>query len=209
MKSRFILGLGLVLCGNCGAAIIYPKAPDGGRDTVATNVAPGLQYDAGFFHGLKMRDLTVAKPYREYYVVDLRHLVAGNLLRGTETHSWRYLLMHGTNAVGAATLTDAPQGALKYNDVQRPFFPNAPLDALCAAEKLPQIKKQDYEVRSLGIASLNFMAVWLHGQSDDIIIPLPPTFGRFNENQAYSESQVIKVLRKDAQDVIKHPNLLR
>ena len=209
MKSKFILGLGLVLCGNCGAAIIYPKAPDGGRDAVATNVTPILHHDADFLGGLKMHDLTVAKPYRQYYVADLTNLVTGHLLRGTETHSWRYLLMHGTNAVGAATLIDAPQGALKYNDVERPFFPNAPLNALCAAEKLPQIKKQDYEVRSLGIAPLNFMAVWLHGRSDDIIIPLPPTFGRFNENQPYSESQVIKVLRKDAQDVIKHPNLLR
>ncbi len=209
MKSKLILGLGLVLCGNCGAAINYPRAPDGGPYTVATNVTPILQHDPDFFDGLKMQGLTVGKPYREYYVVDLTNLVAGHLLRGTETHSWRYLLMHGTNAIGAATLIEAPQGALKYNDVQRPFFPNAPLDALCAAEKLPQIKKQDYEVRSLGIAPLNFTAIWLHGRSDDILIPLPPTFGRFKENQPYSVTQVIKVLRMDAQDVIKRPNLLR
>jgi hypothetical protein len=209
MKNKLLLGLALVLSGNCGAAIIYPKAPDGGQEIVATNVAPILQHDARFFDGLKMEDLTVAEPYREYYVVDLRNLVAGHLLSGTETHSWRYLLMHGTNAIGAATLIDDARGALKYNDVQRPFFPNAPPDALRTAEKLPQIKKQDYEVRSLGIAPLNFTAVWLHGKSDDIIIPLPPTFGRFDDYQPYSESQIIKVLKNDAANVMKQPNLPR
>lgn len=212
VKPKFLLCLALMLSNagvNCNAAIIYPKAPDSGREIVATNVAPILQHDARFFDGLKMEDLTVAEPYREYYVIDLRNLVAGHLLAGTETRSWRYLLMHGTNATGAATLIADAQGALKYNDVQRPFFPNAPLDALRAAEKLPQIKGQDYEVRGLGIAPLNFTAIWLHGKSDDVIIPLPPTFGRFNENQSYSESQIIKVLKKDAEAVIQHPNLLR
>jgi hypothetical protein len=205
MNPNLILCLALVLSGNCDAAIVYPKAPDGGQEIVGTNVAPILQHDARFFDGLKMEDLTVAEPYREYYVIDLRNLVAGHLLSGTETHSWRYLLMHGTNAIGAATLIDNARGALKYNDVQRPFFPNAPPDVLRTAEKLPQIKKQDYEVRSLGIAPLNFTAVWLHGKSDDIIIPLPPTFGRWNAYQPYSESQMIKLLKPEAKKRLKNP----
>lgn len=209
MKSKLLLGLALVMSGICSAAIVYPKTPDNGREIIITNVAPILQHDTRFFDGLKMEDLTVAEPYRQYYVVSLTNLVAGHLLAGTETRTWRYPLMHGTNAIGAATLIDDAHGALKYNSIQRPIFPNAPLDALRAVEKLPRIKKQDYEVRGLGIAPLNFTAIWLHGKSDDIIIPLPPTFGRLKENQPYSESQIVKVLKKDAEDVIKHPNLLR
>ena len=211
MKPKLLLCLALVLSGHCRAAIIYPKAPDGGREIVVTNVGPILSHDTRFFNGLKMEDLTVAEPYREYYVTNLAMLASGHMLSATTSRSWRYILMHGTNAVGAATLIygGTNGSVLEYNDVQQPFFPDAPLEALRAAEKLPQTKKQDYEVRALNIAPLNFMAVWLHGESDDIIIPLPPTFGRFNENQPYSEAEIIKVLKTDAEDVIKHPNLPR
>ena len=37
MKPKIILGLALVLSGNCHAAIVYPKAPDGGRQIVYEN----------------------------------------------------------------------------------------------------------------------------------------------------------------------------
>ncbi len=113
--------------------------------------------------------------------------------------------------MGVATLiADGKTGkVLGFNSLQKPFYPNATLEALRAAEKLPQTKKQDYEVRYLGIASVNFVAIWLHGKSENIIIPLPPTFGRFNDYQPYSERQIIKVLKKDAAKVMKQPNLLR
>jgi hypothetical protein len=208
-KPAIIFCFALVLAGACDAAIINPKAPDDGRDMVFTNVAPILRHDPRFFDGLQIEELTIAAPHREYYVTNLAGLASGHLLSATTSRSWRYLLMHGTNAVGAATLIDDGKGVLKYNDVQRPFFPNATLEAVRAAEKLPQIKKQDYELRHLGIAPLNFVAVWLHAESDDIIIPLPPTFGRFDDYQAYSENQIIKVLKKDAANVMKQPNLLR
>jgi hypothetical protein len=211
MKPKLLLGLALVLSGYCRAAIVYPKAPDGGREIVVTNVGPILGHDTSFFNGLKMENLTVGEPYREYYVTNLAMLASGHMLSATISRSWRYILMHGTNAVGAATLIygGTNGSVLEYNDVQQPFFPDAPLEALRAAEKLPQTKKQAYEVRALNIAPLNFISVWLHGESDDIIIPLPPTFGRFNENQPYSEAEIIKVLKTDAEDVIKHPNLER
>lgn len=210
-KANFILCLAFVLSGAGNAAITYPKAPDGGRQIVATSVGPILSHDTRFFDGLKIEDLTVAEPYREFFVTNLAMLASGHLLSATASRSWRYLLVHGTNAVGAATLIDGGTNgsALQYNDVQRPFFPDAPLAALRVAEKLPQTKKQDYEVRALNIAPLNFTAVWLHGESDDIIMPLPPTFGRFNEDQPYSEAEIIKVLKKDAVAVTKQPNLLR
>jgi len=211
MNFKFILCLAFLLNGHCRAAIIYPNAPDGGQEIVVTNVGPILAHDTRFFNGLKLEDLSVAEPYREYYVTNLAMLASGHMLSTTTSRSWRYILMHGTNAVGAATLIygGTNGSALKYNDVQRPFSPDAPLEALRAAEKLPQTKKQDYEVRALNIGPLNFKAVWLHGKSGDIIIPLPPTFGRFNEYQPYSEAEIIKVLKKKAEDVIKHPNLLR
>jgi len=76
-------------------------------------------------------------------------------------------------------------------------------EALQVAEHLPKVKTQDYEPRLLDSAPILFVAVWLHGKSDDIIIPLPPTFGRWNAYQPYSESEMIKLLKPEAKKKLK------
>ena len=84
------------------------------------------------------------------------------------------------------------------------FDSNIP-EALQIAEQLSQVKKQDYEPRLLDSAPILFVAVWLHGKSDDIIIPLPPTFGRWKAYQPYSESEMIKLLKPEAKKKLKEP----
>jgi len=91
MKPKIIFCLAFVLSGYCRAAIIYPKAPDGGREIVVTNVSSTLAFDTRLFDGLKMKDLTVAKPYREYYVTNLAMLASGHMLSATASRSWRYI----------------------------------------------------------------------------------------------------------------------
>jgi len=81
------------------------------------------------------------------------------------------------------------------------------LEALRIAEQLPQIKKQDYEVRRLDSPGILFVAVWLHSKSDDMIIPLPPTFGRWNAYQLYSEKQMVKLLKPEAKKKLKEPDM--
>jgi len=74
---------------------------------------------------------------------------------------------------------------------------------------LPQIKRQDYELRPLEGAPLLFAAVWLHAKSHDIIIPLPPAFGRWNPYQPYSEKEMTKFLQPEAKKKLKEsPGLL-
>ncbi len=92
----------------------------------------------------------------------------------------------------------------KY-DFSGDHFDNEISEALRIAEQLPQVEKQDYEPRLLDIPSILFVAVWLHGKSDDIIIPLPPTFGRWNAYQPYSESEIIKLLKPEAKKKLKQP----
>ncbi len=77
------------------------------------------------------------------------------------------------------------------------------MEAFRRAEQLPQIKEQDYELRRLDCPSILFVAVWLHGKSDDILIPLPPTGGRWNAYQLYSESQMIELLQPESEKRLK------
>lgn len=71
------------------------------------------------------------------------------------------------------------------------------------AKQLPQVKRQDYEFRRLDCPAILFVAIWLHGKSDDIIIPLPPSFGRWTAYQAYSESQMAKLLMPEIEKKLK------
>jgi hypothetical protein len=129
------------------------------------------------------------------------------LLSAARVGGWTYLFIHGTNAVGMGELiADEKTGkALKANGLGSSDFSNETLEAMRIAEQLPQIKKSDYEFRRLDSPAIHFVAVWLHGKSDDIIIPLPPTFGRWNAYQPYSESQMIKLLKPEAKKVLKAP----
>jgi hypothetical protein len=200
MKPKLLLCLALVLSGNCHAAIVYPKAPDGGRQIVIENVGEFLPA------GLRVEELTIGEPYESYYVGPT-NLASGKFLSAAKSRSghWTYLIMHGTNDFGAmALMADEKYG----NKLEFASFAESAkqiLQALKMAEQLPQIKKQDYEFRLLWCSSILFEAVWLHGKSDDIIIPLGATFGRWNALQPYSESQMVKLLKPEAKKKLKEP----
>jgi hypothetical protein len=189
---------------NCEAAIVYPKAPEGGRQIINENIGPTLRAHPRMLGGVRMEDLTIAEPHRSY-VVGLTDLASGHLLSAAKSNAWRYILIHGTNAVGVAELhADEKTGTgLKFSALYDTAFGKETMEALQQAKKLPQIGKQDYEPRFLDIPAVYFVAVWLHGKSDDILIPLPPTFGRCNAYQPYSESQIIKLLKPEAKKEVK------
>jgi hypothetical protein len=199
MKSKLLLGFALALSCNCHAAIVYPKAPEEGRQMVFENASNILRTDPRCLGGFRLEELTIADPYRNYYV-GLTDLASGHLLSAARIGGWTYLFIHGTNAVGAEELiADEKTGkALKFNGLYGSNFSNETLETLRRAEQLPQINKQDYELRRLDIPPVSFVAVWLHAKSDDIIIPLPPTYGRLNAYQPYSESQIIRILKPEA-----------
>ena len=211
MKPKLLFGLALVLSGHCLAAIVYPKAPDGGQQMVLEFVrqilqahpdGPGLSV-----RGLKIEDLNVAMPHRAYGV-GANDLASGHLLSAATSNSWQYILLHGTNSVGAAQLL-ADEKTAKTEKCIALYETDHSAEALWVAEQLPQIKKEDYEFRFLSAPAVYFQAVWLHGKSDDIIIPVGPTFNRWNAYQPYSESQMIKLLQPEAKRVLKAPALIR
>ena len=182
----------------CNAAIIHSNAPSGGQQIVYRNLDPE------FFDGARNEELSVAEPYREYSI-GLTNLASGNLLSKAKAEGWRYTVSRGTNIVGTAVLNaDEKTGkVLGFNSLQRPGFAQETLEALRKAEKLPQVDKRDYEVRFLNVPASHFIAVWLHGESDDILIPLPPTFGRMNAYKSYSEDQIKELLMTDAEAQVK------
>jgi hypothetical protein len=207
MKLKIILGLVLLLSSglfghNCHAVIVYPKAPDGGREIVAKYLDP---QSLKFLKVSRIEDLIIAQPFAEYYVTNLTNLSSRNFLAAAKPRGWLCLLTQGTNAVGELGLMPDKQSGkgLKFSYLKRTDSTNTTLEALRIAERLPQLKNQDYELRRLDIAPILFAAVWLHRKSDDILIPLPPTFGRWNAYQTYSESQMLMLLKPEVEKTLK------
>ncbi len=212
MKPKLLLCLALIsscaVFGNTSqAAITYPKAPAGGEDVIREAFKGLSKSISRYLGGYQIEELTIADPYRGYSV-GLTNLASGQLLPTVRPGNWRYPLMHGTNAVGAAELrVDQTNGpALKFAGLDTSDFPRETLEAVWRAEQLPQIKEQDYELRRLDCPSVLFVAVWLHGKSDDIIIPLPDRGNRWQAYQPYSESEMIKLLKSEAEKKLKLPS---
>ena len=208
MKSKLLFCLTLVLSDlpghNCQAAITFPKAPEGGRQIVYERADQHLRAFPHFFGELKIEALTITDAHQIYSAVP-QDVTSGKLLSAARLTGWRYLLTHGTNAVGEAWLYASPEagGALKFNSLFGDRFAQPTLVALRQAKELPPVKKQDYELRYLNMPSLSFSAVWLHGVSDDIIIPLPPASGVWYAYHPYSQSQIIKLLKPQAEKWLK------
>lgn len=210
MRTRFLLCLALVLSGFCQAAIVYPKAPDNGQQVVikylTADQKPKKFLD--FLGVSRIDDLTICSPY-ENYAVGLTNLAAGKLLSDARPSAayWIYPLLSGSNAVGLAWVkVDEETGrAWKLVELDQAHRAEGIVTALRVAEQLPQTKKENYEVRALEMPWLFFRAVWLHGRSDDIIIPLPDNWGRWKAYQPCSESEIMKILQPIAEQKLKQP----
>jgi hypothetical protein len=181
-------------------AIKNPKAPEQGRAIVSENVSQILQANARgtgtMLKDLRTEDLAAADPHQSYFV-SLEDLADGKLLSAAKPVTWRYLLIEGNNAVAEAELNaDEKAGtSLQFLAVHQSPFANETLVALRQAEQMEKVKKGDYELRYLKIPAVYFAAVWLHGASDDILIPLAPAPAGIKENQPQSENQIIKQLK--------------
>jgi hypothetical protein len=189
------------------AGIVYPQAPAGAEQAVSNALASRflVQMD----HLPPAKDLTIGRPFPVYfYPVKYTNLLSGQLLSATKFAGWRYLLTYGTNAAELQLPYD--QKKRDWPEIGWQFYPALPsgqdpaLETLQAAERLPQVKKEDYELRYLNFMEIQFFAVWLHGKSSDIIIPMP-VYGKWQDHRPYSEGEMIEILKREIENKMKEP----
>ena len=58
--------------------------------------------------------------------------------------------------------------------------------------------RNDYEVRLLSIPALYVMALWLHGEADDLLLPMPPTNEILDAKKVYTPADLLKRLKRAA-----------
>jgi hypothetical protein len=140
------------------------------------------------------------------YFVPLDALAEGKLLAAAKQTSWRYLLVQDNEPIAEAELTAGRRGAkgpasraLEFVSLTHGPFAPGTVEALGAAERLPQVASADYELRVLRIPAVYFVALWLHGANDDILIPMGDAPAGLKRNEPYSEAAVIDALRGPAE----------
>ena len=172
------------MCINSHAGIAYPKAPQDGKQVILAQSILTRE-----LHLSKQTDIEISEPL-QWYGVNTPDVASGRLLSAADTYTstWIYVLCRKTKVAGAATLFDV-DGRLKFSGFFDSSFGEKIQKALWIAESLPQLKDQVFEARYLSVAPLNFFALWLHGNQNDVLLPLPPTFERYTAYQPYSEKK--------------------
>jgi hypothetical protein len=121
------------------------------------------------------------------------------LLKRAELTSWQYIL--GTDDKVLALAEVAAGMPMEYASKQPADFAEAVLAAVARAAKVENVRMSNYELRLLRVPELYLFTVWLHGEKDDILLPIRP-FNRALEEldrETFSERQVVDALRPIAE----------
>jgi hypothetical protein len=189
--------------------ITFPKAPRGADARLVDHLTELARESRPPMADMRMEELSHSEAHPVYFV-PLDALTEGRLLKAARQTSWRYLLVKGSEAVAEAELSAGSRGAkgakprsLAFLSLTRGPFASATVDALHAAERLPQVARADYELRLLNVPAVYLVALWLHGAKDDILIPMGDPPAGLKRNEPYGEAAVIAALRETAKQAAR------
>lgn len=184
--------------------ITFPKAPRGANARLVAHLAELARESKSPMAEMPMEELSHSEAHPVYFV-PLDALTEGKLLKAAKQTSWRYLLVKGSAAIAEVELSSRSRHtkggrshSLDFLRFTRGPFASATVDALHAAERLPQIARADYELRLLNIPAVYLVALWLHSAKDDILIPMGDPPAGLKRNEPYNEPAVIAALRDGA-----------
>lgn len=188
----------MMASGKCCGALVLSEVPD-----EATQMAARYSKEVLFAeHVVAKGDVTnlvVVGPHRGYYI-SLDGIIGGHPLSTATPLSWRYSVMDRTNGCAIVTIMDPDPKSAKprrFGGLEDGEGVGNVFNGLRRAEKLAQESNRDYELRYFSNFELHFEAVWLHGVSDDIIIPVSTVYQNITLFRPYSEDEVFAALKEE------------
>jgi hypothetical protein len=178
-------------------AIHISPAPAEGANVVLSNLA--LPQTSAL--GMEAAGRRLPRTLKSYPVfsADLEDVLDDDpgLLASARLTSWQYVVFDGKRVVALAEVTHRKPP--RYASRQSPVVAEAVVEAIRKAEELDAVKKADYELRILRVPELYLLAVWLHGPSRDLLIPVRPFTKPSSDRATFSEKQMVEILRPLAQ----------
>jgi hypothetical protein len=190
-------------------AVVFPNPPSLNEQMLGRHLAQiadsPLSGAKGQLAGVTIDALSYTAPHQNWYST-LDALIAGRLLADAQAGSWRYLLCEENRAVGEFEVeSDDQQMAQRFLAVHHGSAAQLSVDALRFAESIPEVGDRDFEARFLKVPALNFSAIWLHRDDQDLIIPVTGHSEALTPRNAYSESDVVSALRPRAEEARRGP----
>jgi hypothetical protein len=149
--------------------------------------------------GAAPASLTPTDPH-EVYVLSITDLLNDdNPLESAGRAGWRYLLTDGEQAVAAAMTTRTEAGEDRFALFNSGPYVGGTVTALQEAAALPQAEAADLQVRMLTVPALNLTTVWLHGDDEDLLVPLAPAPAQATAGTPYPANELLAALREPAQ----------
>jgi hypothetical protein len=108
---------------------------------------------------------------------------------------WRVLVFLGKRPVAIVEFKGKTSEGTDLNAVHQGHSVQATATAILAAERLAQVQTADYEVRLIGVHALRLLALWLHGEKDELFVPLAPAPRGFKAYDLYTEERFLAEAR--------------
>ncbi|HEY0426623.1 MAG TPA: hypothetical protein VGC76_02340 [Pyrinomonadaceae bacterium] len=133
----------------------------------------------------------------EVYTLNLPDVIDKNLENSKST-GWRYTILRENEPVAAAEVNASNGEDVRFSHFNSGPFVEQLVRTLIRAENLEIVADEDYEARVLKIPALYVMALWLHGESDDFLIPMRPTSEKLDAGKSYLPEELFERLTSDA-----------
>lgn len=140
-------------------------------------------------------EVAISQGYKVAYI-SAKTLREGNGIGDHQLEHWRHLIVSESHVLGEIEL-DASHNPLGVH-----WGPSK--DGLSAAVRQADALKLDYEAHVIEAPSVHFVGLWLHSQSEDLVIPYPPNLTALKNFQVISYDRALSVLKEMAGEV---PNL--
>ncbi|MFJ2538219.1 MULTISPECIES: hypothetical protein [unclassified Pseudomonas] len=184
--------------------LTYPKAPSNGVQTLRPALQAALQTQ-GFganrqFANAAPAKISLSEAYRGYSL-SLDDLSTGKGLKDAKVGDWHYLVFADGVTIADAQLADV-RGHVEFASLNHGTLAAATVGALKLAEQSPQLQGKTVELRVLFVSALHVVAIWLHADGEDVLIPIDPTPKELAGTRLYSEAALLALL-KPAADTAK------
>lgn len=139
------------------------------------------------------------------FALGLDDLAAGAGVEAARLVAWRYLLEADGGEWAAAEVYQVDQGTHRWGALNRGKHVKGTLDELRTASADSRFAGIDYSVQLLRIPALSLGFLWLKAPegTDDVFIPIAPTFPPFTVAQTYSGAELELLLKPLATERLK------
>lgn len=180
--------------------LTYPKAPSNGVQTLRPALQTALQTQ-GFgvnrqFANATASKISLSEAYRGYSL-SLEDLSHGKGLKDATVGDWHYLVFSDGVTIADAQLAEV-RGHVEFSSLNHGAMAAATVSALKLAEQSPQLQGKTVELRVLFVSAVHLVAIWLHADGENVLIPIEPTPKEVAVTQLYSEATLFARLKPAA-----------